>query len=71
MAQALRDSPQPAREEPPGCGLPPEQVHAWMETVRDDLARVRTRLEYLQLEERRLVEQQRLLTELLAASGRS
>jgi hypothetical protein len=69
MAEALRDVSRPARAEPPGCGLPPEQVQAWMETVADDLARVRVRLEYLQLEEQRLVEQQRLLGELLASSS--
>jgi len=69
MAEALRDVSRPVRAEPPGCGLPPEQVHAWMDTVAGDLARVRARLDYLQLAEVRLVEQQRLLAELLATSG--
>jgi hypothetical protein len=69
MAEALRDTSRPARAEPPGGGLPPDQVHAWMDAVRDDLARVRARVAYLQVEEQRLVEQQRLLGELLASSS--
>ena len=63
MASTIDDTSQPAREGGAGCGLPPEQVHAWMETVHADLARVRARLEYLQLEE-----QYRLLSQLLASS---
>jgi hypothetical protein len=50
-------------------GLPPDQVHAWLAQVQDDLRRVRSRLEYLRAEEERLVGQQHLLAELLASSN--
>jgi hypothetical protein len=68
MTQALRDTAQPAREGGAGAGLPSEQVHGWMESVRTDLERVRARMEYLQIEEERLEEQYRLLAQLLASS---
>lgn len=51
------------------CGLPPDQVHAWLAQVQDDLRRVRSRLEYLRAEEQRLEGQQHLLAELLASSN--
>jgi hypothetical protein len=51
------------------CGLPPEQVQAWLGQVQDDVRRVRARLEYLRAEETRLVAQQQLLAELLASSA--
>jgi uncharacterized membrane protein len=51
------------------CGLPPEQVHEWLEHVQDDLRRVRARLEFLRAEQARLENQQHLLAELLAASS--
>ena len=51
------------------CGLPPEQVHAWLEHVQDDLRRS-GRLEYLRAEQSRLESQQQLLAELLASSTR-
>jgi len=57
-----------ARAESASVGLPPEQVHAWLEHVQDDLRRVRARLEYLRAEQSRLESQQRLLAELLASS---
>ena len=50
-------------------GLPPEQVHAWLEHVQEDLRRVRARLEYLRAEQQRLESQQHLLAELLTASS--
>jgi hypothetical protein len=51
------------------CGLPPEQVQAWLGQVQDDVRRVRARLEYLRAEETRLVAQQQLLAELLTSSA--
>jgi hypothetical protein len=56
------------RADSPAVGLPPEQVHAWLDHVQDDLRRVRARLEYLRAEQSRLESQQRLLAELLASS---
>jgi hypothetical protein len=54
---------------PAPVGLPPEQVHAWLEHVQEDLRRVRARLEYLRAEQQRLESQQHLLAELLASSS--
>ena len=71
MASTMPDTSRPAREGGAGCGLPPEQVQAWMDTVRADLLRVQARLAYLHLEELRLAEQHRLLTQLLAATADS
>ncbi len=68
MTQALRDTSRPAREGGAGTGLPSEQVHGWMDSVRIDLERVRARIDYLQLEVQRLEEQYRLLAQLLASS---
>ena len=51
------------------CGLPPDQVHAWLAQVQDDVRRVRARLEYLRAEESRLEAQQQLLAELLTSSS--
>jgi hypothetical protein len=51
------------------CGLPPDQVHAWLAQVQDDVRRVRARLEYLRAEESRLESQQQLLAELLTSSA--
>jgi septal ring factor EnvC (AmiA/AmiB activator) len=50
------------------CGLPSDQVHEWLEQVEDDLRKVRARLEYLELEQARLENQQQLLAELVAAA---
>ena len=68
MASTIDDTSQPAREGGAGCGLPSEQVHTWMDSVRADLERVRARVEFLHLEEQRLEEQYRLLSQLLASS---
>ena len=57
------------RVEPAGTGLPPEQVHAWLEHVQDDLRLVRARLEFLRTEQTRLESQQHILGELLAATS--
>ena len=51
------------------CGLPPDQVQAWLAQVQDDVRRVRARLEYLRAEESRLEAQQQLLGELLTSSA--
>jgi hypothetical protein len=51
------------------CGLPPDQVQAWLAQVQDDVRRVRARLEYLRAEESRLEAQQLLLNELLTSSA--
>jgi hypothetical protein len=58
----------PARADAPPAGLPPEQVHEWLEHVLEDLRRVRSRLEFLRTERARLERQQQLLAELVAAS---
>ncbi|MGQ0825045.1 MAG: hypothetical protein ACT4OX_08480 [Actinomycetota bacterium] len=53
----------------PVSGLPPDQVHAWLESVQDQVRRVQTRIEYLQAEQARLQEQESLLMELLASAA--
>jgi hypothetical protein len=58
-----------ARGDAANCGLPPDQVHAWLAQVQDDARRVRARLEYLRAEESRLEAQQQLLAELLTSSA--
>jgi hypothetical protein len=68
MIEALLGTAAPAREGGAVRGLPSDQVHGWMDSVRADLERVRARIEYLQLEEQRLDEQSRLLARLLASS---
>ena len=50
------------------CGLPPEQVHAWLSHVQADMREVRNRIEYLRAEQSRLEGQRRLLAELLTSS---
>jgi cell division septum initiation protein DivIVA len=50
-------------------GLPAEQVHAWLESVQDQIRRVQTRIEYLQAEQARLQEQESLLMELMASAS--
>jgi len=60
---------QPTPAATPICGLPSDQVHAWLEQVHEDLRRVRARLEYLRAEQSRLENQQHLLAELLAAAA--
>jgi hypothetical protein len=50
------------------CGLPPEQVHAWLNHVQADMREVRNRIEYLRAEQSRLESQRRLLAELLTSS---
>jgi hypothetical protein len=59
--------PGATRAEPAAVGLPPEQVHAWLDHVQDDLRRVRARLEYLRAEQSRLESQRQLLAKLLAS----
>jgi predicted nuclease with TOPRIM domain len=51
------------------CGLPPEQVHAWLQHVQSDMREVRTRIEFLRAEQSRLESQRRLLAELLTSSN--
>jgi hypothetical protein len=51
------------------CGLPPEQVHAWLTHVQADMREVRNRIEYLRAEQSRLEAQRRLLAELLTSSN--
>lgn len=58
----------PERAAVPSCGLPPDQIHEWLERVQEDLRGVGARLEYLRAEQLRLENQQHLLGELLAAS---
>jgi hypothetical protein len=53
----------------PPTGLPPEQLHTWLEWVQDDLRRIESRLEYLEAARAQLREQERLLGELLHSSG--
>ena len=53
----------------PPSGLPTEQLYTWLEWVQDDLRRLEARLEYLESARSQLREQERLLTELLHASG--
>lgn len=53
----------------PVCGLPPEQVHAWLDSVQDQARRVQARIEYLRAEQSRLHDQERLLVELLASAS--
>jgi hypothetical protein len=53
----------------PPTGLPPEQLHTWLEWVQDDLRRIESRLEYLEAARSQLREQERLLGELLHSSG--
>ncbi|MGO9872958.1 MAG: hypothetical protein ACLPVY_04090 [Acidimicrobiia bacterium] len=59
----------PERAAVPSCGLPPDQIHEWLERLQEDLRRVWARLEYLRAEQSRLENQQHLLGELLAASA--
>lgn len=53
---------------PDTCGLPPEQVHAWLQHVQADMREVRNRIEFLRAEQSRLESQRRLLAELLTSS---
>ena len=53
----------------PPTGLPAEQLYTWLEWVQDDLRRLEARLEYLESARSQLREQERLLSELLHASG--
>jgi hypothetical protein len=53
----------------PPTGLPAEQLYTWLEWVQDDLRRLEARLEYLESARSQLREQERLLAELLHASG--
>jgi hypothetical protein len=68
MASMTGRAAEPVRANATSPGLPPEQVRAWLACVRDDLARVRARLEYLKLEEQRLEEQHHLLAQLFESS---
>jgi hypothetical protein len=60
---------EPAATAAPPTGLPAEQLYTWLEWVQDDLRRLEARLEYLESARSQLREQERLLSELLRASG--
>jgi hypothetical protein len=60
---------EPAATAAPPTGLPSEQLYTWLEWVQDDLRRLEARLDYLEAARGQLREQERLLTELLHASG--
>ena len=60
---------EPAATAAPPTGLPSEQLYTWLEWVQDDLRRLEARLDYLETARTQLQEQERLLTELLRASG--
>ncbi len=60
---------EPAATAAPPTGLPSEQLYTWLEWVQDDLRRLEARLDYLESARGQLREQERLLTELLHASG--
>ena len=53
------------------CGLPQEQVHAWLQHVQADMQEVRNRIEFLRAEQSRLEAQRRLLAELLTSSAQA
>ena len=59
----------PAASAAPPTGLPAEQLYTWLEWVQDDLRRLEARLDYLESARSQLREQERLLSELLHASG--
>ena len=59
----------PAATAAPPTGLPAEQLYTWLEWVQDDLRRLEARLDYLETARAQLREQERLLSELLRASG--
>jgi hypothetical protein len=59
----------PAATAAPPTGLPAEQLYTWLEWVQDDLRRLEARLDYLESARSQLREQERLLSELLHASG--
>jgi len=60
---------EPAATAAPPTGLPAEQLYTWLEWVQDDLRRLEARLDYLESARTQLREQERLLSELLQASG--
>ena len=60
---------EPAATAAPPTGLPAEQLYTWLEWVQDDLRRLEARLDYLESARSQLREQERLLSELLHASG--
>jgi hypothetical protein len=60
---------EPAATAAPPTGLPAEQLYTWLEWVQDDLRRLEARLDYLESARSQLREQERLLSELLDASG--
>ena len=60
---------EPAATAAPPTGLPSEQLYTWLEWVQDDLRRLEARLDYLENARSQLREQERLLSELLHASG--
>jgi hypothetical protein len=60
---------QPAATAAAPTGLPAEQLYTWLEWVQDDLRRLEARLDYLENARAQLHEQERLLSELLHASG--
>jgi len=60
---------EPAATAAAPTGLPAEQLYTWLEWVQDDLRRLEARLDYLESARSQLREQERLLSELLHASG--
>jgi hypothetical protein len=50
-------------------GLPYREVQLWLDNVQDQLSQVRMSIEELQAEQAKLLEQENLLRELLAASA--
>jgi hypothetical protein len=60
---------QPAATAAAPTGLPAEQLYTWLEWVQDDLRRLEARLDYLENARTQLQEQERLLSELLHATG--
>jgi hypothetical protein len=65
----MRTANGPAASAAPPTGLPAEQLYTWLEWVQDDLRRLEARLDYLESARSQLREQERLLSELLHASG--
>jgi hypothetical protein len=53
----------------PTVGVPAEQVRQWADWVRADLAEITARVDDMVAEQTRLLEQSRLLDELMSAAG--
>lgn len=67
----LVEAPRPAAPQRAAavCGVEADQVRAWMDQVQEDLRQVRARVQFLRLEQARLVDQQRLVAELITSSN--